>query len=374
MPRRRTAINAGGLGALGPASRNEVAHVSVHLVTQRTLAIMARSAAVGGPVLAALLPAAAVPTVAAQAAQAAQFATGAVHASARAALREPLAAGSFHPAIQLGLPSNSASPPAAWLLTDSCPGQGSCTAGGYYYDQHGGGRALVVAQRRGTWRRAVAPLRFPLDASAKPSDTIESIVCASPGSCVAVGGYGLNSGGSNPFAPYAATEVRGHWQRALRIRVPTNVGTTDFQASLSGVACTSRGNCVAFGTYFTNAGIHQLMVATETSGRWARARAISAPSDQAAFGYTQATGVQCARPGTCVAIGMYGTPPARSSRCRSARRTATSTARPASAYRPARSPATPRPTPCRRCRAPGPGSAPPSGATPPPLARPGRWP
>ena len=140
---------------------------------------------------------------------------------------------------------------------------------------------------------------------------LSSVTCASPGTCVAVGGY-EDTNGNNDFQVMATTETSGVWGQASELTLPAGASTAagDQSAYLASVACTSPGNCVAVGQYRDNneGDDYQAMVATETSGVWGQASELTLPSGAntvAEEQYAILDSVTCTSPGDCVAVGGY---------------------------------------------------------------------
>jgi hypothetical protein len=108
----------------------------------------------------------------------------------------------------------------------------------------------------------------------------------------------------------AATETSGEWGPAA------NVGGSRL-SSLSSIACTDPGNCVAVGQQ-TNIKVdfegtpiqtsYQAMVAADTGGTWGSLGKVVLPSGATKMAGYQDAGlhsVACTSPGTCVAVGHY---------------------------------------------------------------------
>jgi hypothetical protein len=81
--------------------------------------------------------------------------------------------------------------------------------------------------------------------------SLGSVVCTSPGNCVAVGGSTDTNGtnGTNDGQAMVVAETSGVWGHASELTLPSGASTTagGQYACLDSVACTSPGNCVAGG-------------------------------------------------------------------------------------------------------------------------------
>jgi hypothetical protein len=147
----------------------------------------------------------------------------------------------------------------------------------------------------------------PSNAGSPAGPHLSGVSCTSPGNCVAVGYYSS----ATSYEAMAATETGGTWAQATEVTPPSNAGSTPL-AQLFGVSCTSPGNCTAVGFYADNSPppttAWQVMAVTETAGTWGQATEVTAPSNAAsnflAF-LPVLNGVSCTSPGNCVAVGSY---------------------------------------------------------------------
>lgn len=202
-------------------------------------------------------------------------------------------------AVEIRLPSGTAADPVAELFGVGCIRAGACTAGGTYTDIHGHAHAMVVTSSGGRWNRATG-LRLPSNAEVNPLAEANSVSCTGPGSCVAVGYYN----GDTNFQGFIATESKGKWQRARLVTPPPNTAHgTDFQ--LNGVACSAPGACVAVGNYKDSAGHFDAMALAQSKGRWGPARELPMPANAAADPGAFILGVSCPRTGFCVVTADY---------------------------------------------------------------------
>jgi hypothetical protein len=189
----------------------------------------------------------------------------------------------------------------AQLVAVACPGARTCEATGSYSPGKSGTRlAMVAAEVKGHWSRAVR-VRLPVNAAAAIEDsTLASVSCPSARSCVAVGYYTF---GTNIEQGIIATGHGTTWARARVASLPANrLASQD--AYLTGVSCPKTGDCAAVGGYTTKAGVEP-MVQTMTRGRWRRAIAIRLPANAAADPAAHLTSVSCTAVGRCVAVGGY---------------------------------------------------------------------
>jgi len=149
----------------------------------------------------------------------------------------------------------------------SCASAGTCTAGGGYADGYGGEQAFVVRERHGVWRKAIeVPGLATLDAGNLAE--LDSISCATGGSCAAGGYYSDGSGGDDnsiPLQTFVVNEKRGVWQDAIEVpgSAILNVGANpsidpfgDYpaNASVTQISCARPGSCAAGGFYTDSSG------------------------------------------------------------------------------------------------------------------------
>ena len=210
--------------------------------------------------------------------------------------------GTWGQAGGISLPSNTltvASEQNANLIGVACTSVGNCVAVGSYYDTTFARDAMVVTESGGTWGSAVE-VTPPTVASSNEFAELTGVTCTSAGDCVAVGRY---TDASGRYQAMAATESDGTWGTATEITPPTGA-PSNASPIVDSVSCTSAGNCVGVGNY-TDSGT-QLMTATESDGTWGTATEIAQPSDaNTSESIAQFSDVSCTSPGNCVASGDY---------------------------------------------------------------------
>lgn len=206
-------------------------------------------------------------------------------------------------AVRVQPPANAAKPSTALLYAVACARTGSCVAGGSYVDNASRSQAMVVGSASGKWA-AAHELAMPAGADPDPRGMVTAIDCTGLGSCVAAGDY--RAGNDTRDQGFVVTETNGKWGPARRIIPPLNSAASS-SFTLHGISCPSAGNCVAVGSY-TDASRHQqVMAASESTGKWSRAREIMMPTNAAASPAADGTSVACAKAGACVATADYGT-------------------------------------------------------------------
>jgi hypothetical protein len=183
----------------------------------------------------------------------------------------------------------------------SCTSAGNCEAVGLYGNAVNAGQAMAATETSGTWGQAVT-VTAPAGAYGSPSQSaLHGLSCTSAGNCQAVGSYPSSSSATRAME---ATETNGTWGQAVAVTSPAGSATPPFVV-LSGLSCTSAGNCQAVGNYTDSSGNNQAMEATETSGTWAQATKVAAPADAASNPSAALRGISCTSAGNCQSVGNY---------------------------------------------------------------------
>jgi hypothetical protein len=180
----------------------------------------------------------------------------------------------------------------------SCSSAGDCSAGGSYTDRSFSGRAFVVAQVRGTWASAVAVHGVWAFNRGKNAQ-IQSVSCASPGNCAAGGNYWTRSG----IEAFVVSDVRGTWSTAEQVR-GTGVRRVGELALVDSVSCASAGSCAAGGSYLDRSGAVRAFVVSEKRGTWGTGRPV-AGSGPLRTGRGEINSVSCASSGDCAGVGDF---------------------------------------------------------------------
>lgn len=212
--------------------------------------------------------------------------------------------GSWGTPHQLIAPSDAASIPLTTIYAISCAAGGNCAAGGSYQDANGNVQSFVAVESSSTWQTA-KKVTLPADAlvSAQYSN-VKAVSCASPGNCSAVGTY-LDSTAPIPrIEGFTLQEVNGSWGSAVRAQLPPRANFNPY-VTISQIECPSTANCVAVGSYIDSQNATRPLLLSETSGKWATAKALSLPNDTNAYPLASLSEVTCVSPGHCVAIGTY---------------------------------------------------------------------
>jgi len=189
---------------------------------------------------------------------------------------------------------------SAGVLSVSCPSAGNCAAGGFY-----GTQGFVAVERNGVWGKAIeVPGLAALNAG--EAAYVESVSCASAGSCAAVGTYALDS---NPYYAdtqgFVAVEKNGRWGRAIVVPglKALNAGRN---AYVNSVSCASAGNCAVGGQYSDRNETYRAFVAVERNGVWGKAIEVPGLGTLETSGNGDVFSVSCGSAGDCTAGGTYG--------------------------------------------------------------------
>jgi hypothetical protein len=191
---------------------------------------------------------------------------------------------------------------SAGVESVSCASTGSCAAVGNYTGPHGRGQGFTVSERNGKWGRAAAVPGLAALNVGGGADVL-SVSCASAGNCAAGGYYSWNVAYFRT-APFVATERGGKWSRAV---APPNDGYVE------SVSCPSPGNCLAGGQgaaqddYEDNG---NALIISESAGTWGKAGPVAGISalegdDSSAEAASWITSVDCASAGNCAIGGNY---------------------------------------------------------------------
>lgn len=212
----------------------------------------------------------------------------------------PAEAAGFLQAVEVLSPSNAASDPLANLSAISCTSAGNCTGAGYYYDTSGNYQPMAATEFNGTWAQAVQ-LTLPMNAGSPAFPILSGVSCTSIGNCVAVGSYVDDLDETEMMA---MSQSGGSWSNGVEL-TPPSTASNPANPYLTGVSCPSAGNCMAVGSYADASGSPQAMAVPESAGTWQQAVEVAAPAGAGAYPYAFLNGVSCTSIGTCAAVGYY---------------------------------------------------------------------
>ena len=207
------------------------------------------------------------------------------------------------------LPTNAAKDfQSAALFAVSCSSATSCTAVGTYTDSSNDQLPLSVSEINGAWQPSVAPALPSSAIGLDQSAQLSGIACASPGDCVAVGGFVDATG----YEAMALTESDNAWHPAsgaVVIAPPSGhaaLSSAEFNG-LNALSCPTATQCVAVGQFAVSTG-YSPVVATMSGSTWSDASVVAVPSAPTLTGPGAATlaSVSCSTTAQCTAVGTYG--------------------------------------------------------------------
>ncbi len=128
--------------------------------------------------------------------------------------------------------------------------------------------------------------------------TLASVSCASAGNCTAVGSYDATS--ADNVEPLELTETGGAWATGTAVSVPSGAAANP-EAWLDSVVCSSPGACVASGTDEASDGDNAVLMARQSAGNWSTVASEQA-SNYSYFEVNE-TNISCASDGYCATAG-----------------------------------------------------------------------
>jgi hypothetical protein len=146
--------------------------------------------------------------------------------------------------------------PDAKFESVSCASPGNCTAVGYFRNGSGDdgwiNEAFTMTMTDGEWETA-QPAVFEDDIQDETPDTsLKSVSCASPGNCTAVGGFERNSADGDYTMAFIMTMTDGEWETAQPAVFEDDIQNELTWALFDSVSCASPGNCTAVGGFERN--------------------------------------------------------------------------------------------------------------------------
>jgi hypothetical protein len=144
----------------------------------------------------------------------------------------------------------------------------------------------MPGQAQAAWRTQRTPNPVLANGS------LAAVACAGPAFCLAVGGYEDQFGAGHALAE--------RWDGARWAVQPARDPATAVWTGLTGISCASAASCTAVGWYFTAAGRRVPIAERWNGARWA---VQPVPSPSASLG-SILSGVSCATPGSCTAVGQ----------------------------------------------------------------------
>ena len=164
-------------------------------------------------------------------------------------------AGAWATGVQAPVPANAAVDPMVIINSVSCSSAGNCAAIGHYFDSSGKPEGLLLTETAGVWGIGVEA-GLPANAGTVPNVVLISVSCPSAGNCAAAGQY---SDSSNHTQGLLLSESSGTWAPGVEAPLPANAAASQ-SVSLNSLSCASAGSCTAVGDYHASSGIQGLLL------------------------------------------------------------------------------------------------------------------
>jgi hypothetical protein len=196
--------------------------------------------------------------------------------------------------------------PLSSFRSVSCASPGNCTAVGYFYNSSGDQEAFTMTSTNGEWQTA-QPAQFEEDLQNELAyASFRSVSCAAPGSCTAVGSFERDSDDGWITEAFTMTMTDGEWETAQPAVFEDDTQDETPDARFESVSCASPGNCTAVGEFAWINNFQRAFTMTLTEGVWELARpAVFEDDIQNELNYAGFNSVSCATPGNCTAVGFF---------------------------------------------------------------------
>jgi hypothetical protein len=205
------------------------------------------------------------------------------------------------------VPADAARPVFAGLNAIDCSPTGGCLAVGAYQGHREPFHLMAVMRTSGRWGRGF-PLALPTTASPSSYAALMAVGCATPWDCLAVGTFTTSTTPSAEL-PMALFEVRGRWQPARPIVLPSGfVASSNGGSTASAVSCVAL-SCTIVGDYSPRTGGTRAFGARASftgTGRLSRGFALPFSLPAALHGrmfYESLVGLDCTATTRCQAVG-----------------------------------------------------------------------
>jgi hypothetical protein len=185
----------------------------------------------------------------------------------------------------------------------SCPASGNCALTGTAADVNGQIQAYVQGTNSGG-QEAIQFLTSSTALNVGGTALANSVSCASDANCVVVGHY---TDATGRWQPFVAEEKDGTWQNTMPVPAIATLDAGHF-SDLQSVSCASPGNCAALGFYTDASGHGQVFTTDEVNGTWGSAARLPGPSNHGVL--SPQSDVSCWSPGNCVTGGVVAMPAA----------------------------------------------------------------
>ncbi|MDA8027042.1 MAG: IPT/TIG domain-containing protein, partial [Actinomycetota bacterium] len=214
-----------------------------------------------------------------------------------------LTAGTAGSITSVALPTDAAkSTESPSKLSASCSSFDACTVTGLYLNSQNETVPFLTTIASGVAQSS--PVVIPSLTSPQLSSSFTNTDCTSTGNCVFVGTYADNTANTEVEV---AIESNGSLPTSgAELSLPSNALTTSQRATVTGISCTSDGNCWIVGSYATSTSSSVVYVAQVTNGVLQSASALPLPSSALSSTLSYATTINCPNSTSCVIFGASG--------------------------------------------------------------------
>lgn len=185
----------------------------------------------------------------------------------------------------------------------SCYASGDCTAGGTFTQDNVVGEAYFVTEVNGVWG-SVQDLPGVDELNQNENANLSGLSCTSDGDCSATGSY---DDGSEQVQAFVDTETNGIWQNAVPLP-GVNPLNGDIGSLPVSISCSSPGNCTSGGDYVDD-GVSetptQAYLVNEVNGVWADVTEVPGTETLNKGDVATVTQVSCSADGACGVVGTF---------------------------------------------------------------------
>ena len=220
-----------------------------------------------------------------------------------------LSAGAAFPAAAraetVSLPSGAATGTSQndLIYQVACPAAGDCVGVGAYTDTSGNHQGLIETERSGVWSAANVPdASLPHAAlTPAPKPYLTGVACTSVGNCVAVDAYDDSGGDEQGLID---VESGGGWTPIEAPLAGVQPVFSNPGVEVADVSCPAAGACVGIGSYVGASTYEQGLIETQSGSGWSAAE-MPMPAGSDPVSSPNFYDISCASAGNCAAVGYY---------------------------------------------------------------------
>jgi hypothetical protein len=176
------------------------------------------------------------------------------------------------------------------LSAVSCVSAAACTAVGGFQGSTGVERTLAESWNGSRWSAVPSPNR------GTGGNALFAASCVPDGACMAVGGFGLPSGGASGLSGSGQGTLIESWNNTRWSLLPSP--SPGSSSDLSGVSCVSDDRCMAVGATENSSLVVSTLIESWNGTRWS---VVPSPSPHD----STLAGVSCVSAAACTATGIY---------------------------------------------------------------------